>query len=244
MRRSAVRVGAARGPTSYFADASRSTSRSYLDDPRHVEVQVLADAHGNVVHLRRARLHDPAPPPEAGRGDARRRPCAPELRDAHGRDRRRRGARGRLSSTPGRSSACSTPDGSYYFMEMNTRIQVEHPVTELVTGVDLVRQQIRVAAGEPLGVHAGGRRDSAATRSSAGSTPRIRRTGSCRRRGRSRSTASRRGRACGSTRASSRARGLAVLRPDDRQADRPRRRPRGRDRRGCCARSGSTGSAA
>ena len=125
-------------------------------DARHVEIQVLADAHGNVIHLgerdcsvqrRHQKVLEEAPSPAVDAGAAR----------AHGRGRRRRRQGHRLHATPARSSSCSAADGAFYFLEMNTRLQVEHPVTELVTGLDLVELQIRVAAGEPLPLAPGGR---------------------------------------------------------------------------------------
>jgi acetyl-CoA/propionyl-CoA carboxylase, biotin carboxylase, biotin carboxyl carrier protein len=140
-------ASARREGESYFADATVYVER-FLEDPRHVEVQVLADAHGNVVHLgerdctiqrRHQKLVEETPSPAV----------TPELRERIGTiaidAARAVGYRG-----AGTIEGLLDRDGSYFFLEMNTRIQVEHTVTELVTGVDLVREQVLVAAGEPL----------------------------------------------------------------------------------------------
>jgi acetyl-CoA/propionyl-CoA carboxylase biotin carboxyl carrier protein len=140
---------ASREGQSYFADAAVYVER-YLQDPRHVEVQVLADAHGNVIHLgerdctiqrRHQKLIEETPSPAVDE----------ELRERIGKiavD----AARAAGYRSAGTIEGLLAPDGSYYFMEMNTRIQVEHTVTEEVTGLDLVREQILIAAGEPLSV--------------------------------------------------------------------------------------------
>jgi acetyl-CoA/propionyl-CoA carboxylase biotin carboxyl carrier protein len=132
---------------SYFADSSVYVER-YLEDPRHVEVQVLADAHGNVIHLgerdctiqrRHQKLVEETPSPAV----------TPELRDRIGKiavD----AARAAGYRSAGTIEGLLTPEGDYFFMEMNTRIQVEHTVTEEVTGLDLIREQVLIAAGEPL----------------------------------------------------------------------------------------------
>ena len=131
----------------YFSDATVYVEK-YLEDPRHVEVQVLADEHGNVVHLgerdctiqrRHQKLVEETPSPAV----------TPELRDRIG-SIAVDAARAVGYRSAGTVEGLLDRDGNYWFLEMNTRIQVEHTVTELVTGIDLIREQILVAAGHPL----------------------------------------------------------------------------------------------
>ena len=139
--------GAAREGEKFFSDATVYLER-YLPDPRHVEVQVLADAHGNVVHLgerdcsiqrRHQKLIEESPAPLVDE----------KLREQIGKiavD----AAKAVGYRSAGTIEGLLSEDGEYFFLEMNTRVQVEHCVTEAVTGVDIVREQILIAAGEEL----------------------------------------------------------------------------------------------
>src|SRR3954453_15544346 len=140
--------GAAREGEKFFSDATVYIER-YLPDPRHVEVQVLADEQGNVIHLgerdcsvqrRHQKLIEESPAPAVD----------DELRERIGQ------IGTEAARAVGYRSAGTIEgllqDGDYFFLEMNTRVQVEHCVTEMVTGIDIVREQIRVAAGEKLSI--------------------------------------------------------------------------------------------
>jgi acetyl-CoA carboxylase, biotin carboxylase subunit len=121
----------------------------YLSHPRHIEMQILGDSHGNVIHLgerdcslqrRHQKVLEEAPSPALNAGQRR------EIGDTAV------GAMKKLGYRSAGTIEFLFQDGKFYFIEMNTRLQVEHPVSEMITGIDLVREQIRVAAGAPLGM--------------------------------------------------------------------------------------------
>ena len=140
--------GAAREGEKFFSD-DRVYVERYLEDPRHVEVQVLADSHGNVIHLgerdcsiqrRHQKVIEEAPGPHVDE----------EMRERIGKI-----ATDAAAAVGYRSAGTIEglqADGEYFFLEMNTRVQVEHCVTEMVTGIDIVREQVLIAAGEELSV--------------------------------------------------------------------------------------------
>ncbi len=131
---------------SSFGDATVFIEK-YLEEPRHIEFQILADSFGNVIHVgerecsiqrRHQKLIEESPSPV----------MTPKLRERMGSDAVKAAAA--INYTNAGTIEFLYSKGNYYFLEMNTRLQVEHPITEVVTGVDLAKEQLRIAAGEEL----------------------------------------------------------------------------------------------
>jgi acetyl-CoA carboxylase, biotin carboxylase subunit len=122
----------------------------FIEEPRHVEVQVLGDEHGNVVHLGERECSIQTPRRQKIIEEALAVGLTPDLRKRMG-EAAVRAAKAVGYANAGTVEFLVDAQGKFYFMEMNKRLQVEHCVTELVTGIDLVKQQIRIAAGEKLG---------------------------------------------------------------------------------------------
>jgi len=131
---------------STFGDATVFIEK-YLEEPRHIEFQILADSYGNIIHVgdrecsiqrRHQKLIEESPSPV----------MTPELREKMGTDAVK--AATAIDYTNAGTIEFLYSKGNYYFLEMNTRLQVEHPITEVVTGVDLAKEQLRIAAGEEL----------------------------------------------------------------------------------------------
>jgi acetyl-CoA carboxylase biotin carboxylase subunit len=154
------RVDSEAGLESAFRDAASEAERSFknpelyveklLDRPRHIEIQILGDRHGHMIHFgerecsiqrRHQKVMEECPSPLAA--------ARPGMREAMG-EAAIRAARGAGYYNAGTVEFLVDAAGDFYFLEMNTRLQVEHPITELVTGHDLVRLQVEVAAGQPL----------------------------------------------------------------------------------------------
>jgi acetyl-CoA/propionyl-CoA carboxylase biotin carboxyl carrier protein len=144
--------GAAREGKKFFSDDTVYLER-YLPDPRHVEVQILADAHGHTIHLgerdcsiqrRHQKLIEESPAPEWIVDD--------ELRERIGRIAVEAAEAVGYRGAGTVEGLLASDTSEYFFLEMNTRVQVEHCVTEMTTGIDIVKEGIRVAAGEPLSI--------------------------------------------------------------------------------------------